>query len=352
MKNKLFNKIGNLVTTALFATAALTGCNDYEFDMPLTPFLLLDNYDVTFGQNSDERTVVVQCNEEWTVELGKELQGWCNVTRNEEDNLTVSVSLNEDKYVRRGEFYVKALSQTDTVRVAQLGYEQTILVSPLNMNVDATQEKITVEVTSNVNYTITPPEWITYEEKPQTRAPQETVTKQYLFTIASNTSAKRMGEIVFADSDEKSELEPTIIHVVQKGLDNYDPTAPEEGNDIQVFPVSAEGNGGVPNSPEPYWSKMFDNDMTTEWQANWKAPLGLVYPQWIEFTFEEPVNLDYIIYHYSADGNNRFKDVKIEVLTDVTKTRSAEYVTVYEGTFPNAASTRADFNAPQSNVKR
>ncbi len=45
-----------------------------------------------------------------------------------------------------------------------------------------------------------------------------------------------MGEIVFADSDEMSDLEPTVINVVQKGLDVYEPVAPEEGNDIQLFP--------------------------------------------------------------------------------------------------------------------
>ncbi len=44
--------------------------------------------------------------------------------------------------------------------------------------------------------------------------------------------------------------------------------------------------------------------------------------------------------------------MKIEVLTDVNKTRSAEYVKVYEGTFDNANSTRADFNASQSNVTK
>ena len=103
--------------------------------------------------------------------------------------------------------------------------------------------------------------------------------------------------------------------------------------------------------PGGNYDATFDNDLTTEWQANWKAPIGLVYPQYIEYTFDEPVDLDYIIYHctYSA---NRFKDVKIEVLTDVNKTRSAEYVKVYEGTFDNANSTRADFNASQSNVTK
>ena len=113
-------------------------------------------------------------------------------------------------------------------------------------------------------------------------------------------------------------------------------SAPEEGNDIQLFPNSAEGDGGVPGGN---YDATFDNDLTTEWQANWKAPIGLVYPQYIEYTFDEPVDLDYIIYHctYSA---NRFKDVKIEVLTDVNKTRSAEYVKVYEGTFHHYRQTQ------------
>ena len=348
MKSNLLKKIAGWVIMVFFGMTILTGCDDYNFDIPLTPFLLLDSYNVNFDQNSGERILEVRCNEEWTVELSKELQGWCSVTRNEDDNLIVSVILSEDKYVRRGEFYVKAFSQTDTVRVAQLGYQQAILVSPQNMNIDAAGDKVLVEVTSNVDYIITLPDWIIKETQPDTRAPQETVTKQYLFKIESNKGAKRMGEIVFADSDEMSDLEPTVINVVQKGLDVYEPVAPEEGNDIQLFPNSAEGDGGVPGGN---YDATFDNDLTTEWQANWKAPIGLVYPQYIEYTFDEPVDLDYIIYHctYSA---NRFKDVKIEVLTDVNKTRSAEYVKVYEGTFDNANSTRADFNASQSNVTK
>lgn len=348
MKSNLLKKIAGWVIMVFFGMTILTGCDDYNFDIPLTPFLLLDSYNVNFDQNSGERILEVRCNEEWTIELSKELQGWCSVTRNEDDNLIVSVILSEDKYVRRGEFYVKAFSQTDTVRVAQLGYQQAIWVSPQNMNIDAAGDKVLVEVTSNVDYIITLPDWIIKETQPDTRAPQETVTKQYLFKIESNKGAKRMGEIVFADSDEMSDLEPTVINVVQKGLDVYEPVAPEEGNDIQLFPNSAEGDGGVPGGN---YDATFDNDLTTEWQANWKAPIGLVYPQYIEYTFDEPVDLDYIIYHctYSA---NRFKDVKIEVLTDVNKTRSAEYVKVYEGTFDNANSTRADFNASQSNVTK
>lgn len=342
--------MGSWVIMVFFGMIILTDCTDYNIDRPLASFLLLDNYDVNFDQNGGERILEVRCNEEWTVELSSELQGWCSVNRNEDNNLIVSVILSEDKYVRRGEFYVKAFSQTDTVHVAQLGYQQAILVSPQNMNIDVTGEKVLVEVTSNVNYIITKPDWIIEETQPGTRTPQETVTKQYLFKIGSNKGAKRMGKIVFADSVEMSELEPTIIYVVQKGLDVYEPVAPEEDNDIQLFPTSAEGDGGVPGDNEKY-NLTFDNDLTTEWQANWKAPLGLVYPQHIEYTFDKPVDLDYIIYHctYSA---HRFKDVKIEVLTDVNKTRSVEYVKVYEGVFNDANSTRVDFNASQSNVTK
>lgn len=341
--------MSSLVVAVLLGIVTLIGCDDYDFNMPVTPFLLLDSYEVNFGQNSDKRTIEVRCNEEWTVELSKELQGWCNVNRNEDDDLVVSVTLSEDKYVRRGEFYVKALSQTDTVHVAQLGYEQSILVSPQSMNIDAAGDRVMVEVTSNVNYVITSSEWITEEVQPGSRAPQETVTKQHFFKIEGNKGDRRIGEIVFADSDEMSELEPTVINVIQKGVDTYEPIAPQEGNDIQVFPNSAEGDGGVPNENTYY--KTFDNDLTNEWQANWRPPLGLVYPQYIEYTFDEPVDLDYIIYHCKYH-DNRFKDVKIEVLTDVTKSRSTEYVTVYDGVFDDANSTRADFNASQSNVSK
>ena len=144
MKSNLLKKIAGWVIMVFFGMTILTGCDDYNFDIPLTPFLLLDSYNVNFDQNSGERILEVRCNEEWTVELSKELQGWCSVTRNEDDNLIVSVILSEDKYVRRGEFYVKAFSQTDTVRVAQLGYQQAILVSPQNMNIDAAGDKVLV----------------------------------------------------------------------------------------------------------------------------------------------------------------------------------------------------------------
>ena len=169
MKSNLLKKIAGWVIMVFFGMTILTGCDDYNFDIPLTPFLLLDSYSVNFDQNSGERILEVRCNEEWTVELSKELQGWCSVTRNEDDNLIVSVILSEDKYVRRGEFYVKAFSQTDTVRVAQLGYQQAILVSPQNMNIDAAGDKVLVEVTSNVDYIITLPDWIIKETQPDTR---------------------------------------------------------------------------------------------------------------------------------------------------------------------------------------
>lgn len=341
--NYLFLKGGLGIVCCL---CTLAGCDEYDFNMPVSPFLQIGEEAVSFEQKGGEHVLEVRCNEEYVIQPSQGLEGWCTISKLASGDLQLTVAANEGKNIRKGEFYVVAKSQADTISVAQLGYARAMLVSNNNFNIREAGDKFQVDITANVAYVFEMDDWI--KELPAARAASESVTTTHHFMVQGNKGTKRTGRILIKDVDEESDVEPTYITIVQRGLDTYDPEAPKEGEDIKLVPSSAEGDGGVPGGS---YEAMFDNDMETNWQANWKAPIGLIYPQYIEFTFDEKVDMDYMVYRCNWQ-DNRMKDVKVEVLTDVNASRSADYVTVFEGTLPNSAASRIDFNASQSGVTK
>lgn len=327
----------------LSAFLGITACEEaYEYSLVPHPMLVVAEHTLNFEQEgSSEYVLDIRCNEEYTVKLQNDLSSWCSINKNDIGDLEFVVSENDKKNVRKGEFYIVTPTQADTVKVAQLGWGKAILLSPETINMEEAGGNFTLKVTSNIPYKINLEgcDWVV--EKPQTRSEShEPVDTEHLFSVKANKGERRSIVIPVADAEAGSEIEGANLTIMQNGLGNYNPSAPDEGEDIQIFAESITGDGSA-NDDRPY-TRMLDGDKSSGnfWQAYWP---GTKVPEYIEFSFSEPQDLDYVIYYPSYSGH--FTDIEIEAYSEVNKQRTEGYTTVYSGTLtPTSAPTRIDFN--------
>ena len=306
---------------ALILTLGLSACEDYDtaFERPISPFLKAESKSLNFGEEASTRVMELRCNEEFSVELADGLGEWCNITKLDDGDLELTVEPNEEKNVRRGRFFIKARSLTDTINVAQLGWGKAILVSQNVFNVEEAGNKVELEITTNVNYDMVidamegeeGTAWIE-KQTAKTRGAHDPVTDNYVLTVKANNGARRTGEVIISDSDLESEIETVTVSIVQRGLDNYVPGVPQIGEDVKIAVkgVTYDGTLRPENSSDVMRAleNMIDGDLNTRWKSGWNQPV----PKHLIFTFEEKRNLDYILYYaYTAVFNGAIKEVDV-----------------------------------------
>lgn len=351
MKNNLLKRGAVLLFAAAFLGSGLflQSCwdeNEWE-GIPNGPFLQIEETSLNFDSPATEYQMTVKCNEDYVVGFGGGLEAWCTATKDEMGDLTLRIAENTDKDVRRGELYIQAVSQTDTIPVAQLGWGKAILVSVSTVNVDEAGGEFDLAVTANTEYTFdySGCDWVAEVPSVATRA-HETVTTSHHFAVDPNKGEARSATVKVNDVTPDSGIEGTSFIVSQKGLGDYSPDTPEVGEDIQIMASSVTGDGG--ERPGNVHSNMIDGDPETFWQSNWTAPK---FPCYIEFTFDEPQEIDYLLYYPSIKSH--FKNIEVQVYSDVNVTRSADYRTVFAGELANATSaTRIDFQESQAGVTK
>jgi len=353
MKKQVRSKYFHVFFMA-FCISVFSSCYDMEgVGVPTVPFLKIAEEIVNFEEQGGAYELSVRSNSEYVFGLSEGLSQWCTVTKNGEGYLDLLVQENTDKNVRRGEIYVTVKTKTDTVSIAQLGWGKAILLSRQAVTIEEIGGSFDLSVTTNVDYEIglADYEWIE-EVTAKTRA-HEVKTNQHQFVVEANEGNMRSAKIKIKDADPTSVLEPAILTVQQNKLGDYTPEdADAVGSDILVKAVSVTGDGGYSNDANPY-EGLIDGTQELYWQTVWKP--STTFPQYIEFTFEEKVDLDYFIYYRVKDnGNDCFKDIIVEVFTDgdVDAGWSGTYKEVYRGTVPNEKSSRINFDEPQNGVSK
>lgn len=348
MKSVLERKTYILFISFFLGTISLLyGCSDEENALTEEVFLSVGETSLNFEQVASRREIEITSNVEYTIGLSEDLADWCTAVRTEAGNLLVSLSENTDKNIRKGNIYIQAQKLADTISVAQLGWGKAILLSTEVVNLDETGGTFDLDVTTNVEYTVDLSKvvWVRELSDIQTRT-HEVVTTHHRFEFLANDGGSRQADIIVKDKDEMSDIEEAVLTVMQKGLDTYVPEAPDAGADIRIIANSVTGDGGE-EVANPF-SNMIDGSLDNFWQNNWPQPK---FPQYLEFTFDEPQEMDYVVYHPSSNG--RFKNIEIQVYSDVNVTRSSAYRTVYSGTLVNSSgATRIDFQESQAGVTK
>lgn len=201
---------------------------------PDKPFLTITQALPTapFGAQGGSASLVFTTNESWRItsetapESDADADAWYDVAplsgdAGKEINVTVTMNPN-DSYTGRGFTLIlrgETLEERIEVRQAK---KNAIIAGDNRLEIGSEEQTLTVEVQSNVDYTVSVKEggeWI--EELPESRAAPGLEERTHRFTILANPDAQeRTGLIVF--KDKASDLFDELT-VVQAAWDDPDP---------------------------------------------------------------------------------------------------------------------------------
>lgn len=198
--------------------------------------ILLTSGKVEVKREGEEFTVEVKANVSFTSEVSEEDRDWLRlVTQTRAFSTSVlkfAASENVSDEKREGAITFKSGDLLETVTVYQAGSIPTIVLNETNYKIPAEGQDITIELQSNVEYTIQLPagvDWI--REKPATKGMS---TYTHHFTVdANDEDTSRRAEIVFTSKKGVSDS----VRIVQ-----YSSHPSMEPVEFAAFP-GAEGHG-------------------------------------------------------------------------------------------------------------
>lgn len=199
--------------------------------------ILLSNDKVEVPQSGGSFTIDVNSNVDYEVEIPTEFQSWISLVPQTRalttDKLSFDIAESQDYDKREGEIFFKYNEIADTLKVYQSG-GAILILSSSDYNLEGRETTITVELKSNIDYTISSSvDWIT---SISTRAVSSSSKS---FNIAlNNTGVSRTGIITFTTSDNsKSETikvtQATIVRAESLDINFYN-TSGTYGGDLYI----------------------------------------------------------------------------------------------------------------------
>lgn len=179
--------------------------------------LLLTTNKYELSQDGGAIEIEVKANIDYEMEIAESAKDW--ITEAKTRALTtykhaLTIATNEEVEKREGEIYFKSGDKVETVKIYQEGAEAIIVLSQKEYIVSDTGETISIDIRSNIEYSVQMPDvdWIT--DEPNTRG-MSSHTLGY--TISPNEEYDtRTAEIVFYDNN--SDLKE-IVKIVQMQKD-------------------------------------------------------------------------------------------------------------------------------------
>ena len=309
--------------SVIVLTASIFSCADKEPPTPAYDISVSQN-SVSFEQNSTSaKSVAVTTDDpKWKVSFANSAdQSWLEAGANSYSK-TVAIkpkSANTEVSSRSAVINVSTESGSKSleITVTQLGYGAEILLDLTK--IDAQKEGIAeqkIEVTTNIEYEIILPSWVTVVTK--TKAMEKFT---HYFKIAPNAaSAVRSGDIVVRGKGQYANIEKKIS-IIQEGTGGniIVPT------DKKFTPV---GGRALNNEFQPGGEirLAFDGDMGTIYHSRWA---GTVFPVQLEFDMPATCDkIDYIVYNTrQPGGNGNFGNVELwaNTTTNATFTKLGDW---------------------------
>lgn len=166
------------------------------------------------GNDGGSFTIEVKANVDFsfTIDQGTEWIKHVSTKALKTSTITFEVSKNEEVSKREGKVTVKSSVGNEVIKVYQAGATPTIVLSTNNASITATGGNFQVDVTHNVDVTVTIQEGITWLRETSSKA---TSTNSYVFTVDENTSEEnRTADITFTN---KANNLSEVVHVSQAG---------------------------------------------------------------------------------------------------------------------------------------
>lgn len=161
--------------------------------------------------------IEVKANIDYEMEIAENAKDWITETKTRALTTykhTLTIATNEEVEKREGEIYFKSGDKVETVKIYQEGAEAIIVLSQKEYTVSDTGETISVDIRSNIEYSVQMPDvdWIT--DEPNTRGMSSHTLR---YTISPNEGYdSRTAEIIFYDNN--SDLKE-IVKIVQMQKD-------------------------------------------------------------------------------------------------------------------------------------
>lgn len=201
-----------------------------------------------FGAQGGSAVLIFSTNEPWRItsetapESAVDAAAWYDIAPPSGDaggeiNVTVTVDPNEEYAGRGFTLILRGETLEERIEVTQ-AKKNAIIAGDNRLEIGSEEQTLTVEVQSNVDYTVSVKEggeWI--EELPESRAAPGLEERTHRFTVSANPDAReRTGLIVFKD---KASALFDELTVVQAAWDDPDP----ERSALRAFYDAAEGGG-------------------------------------------------------------------------------------------------------------
>lgn len=197
--------------------------------------ILLTSNKVEAKQEGEEIKVEVRSNVDFTSEISEKDKSWLKLiaqTRGLSASvLKFAVLENKSDNKREGTITFRSGNLSEVVSIYQSGITPSIVISETNYKIPAAGQDITIELQSNVKYSICMPEVDWIKEKTETKSMS---SYTHHFTVSPNDrNNSRKAEIIITDNNGISES----VRIIQYGLNPM-----IEPVEFAAFP-GAEGHG-------------------------------------------------------------------------------------------------------------
>ncbi|MFK8376408.1 M60 family metallopeptidase [Capnocytophaga canimorsus] len=323
-----------IVSISLFFLISATIWLACKKEVEEEPFLTIEEKTISFKKEASSKAILIKTNiDGWMVKVPSDANSWLTATK-EGQNLKVNVKTNTSG-AREAILKVEGKGLVREVKVYQLGDKPEILVDIQNIKIEKITEKIEFTVTTNVEYEIELPNWITHDSKKQL---EENKGYKHWFNVAKNTEESPRTATIKVQSKGLSTPIIKRVYVTQSaGYEGSDASSIEGDIKLKIHrgTTSSYQSGGEID-------KSFDGDMTTIYHSNWSNGGANYFPITIEYFFETPQDVDYMMYYPRTKGSNgHFKQVEIQVATEA----NPSYVKLKDFDFKgNGKVTRVEFS--------
>lgn len=304
-------KILKIMLFFVMATAIAIGCKK-EVEEEL--YFKLSAKTLSFAKEGSSQTVTVSTNiQSWVVSVDAGAQAWLTANK-EGSGIKITASQNKGVTARTGTIQISGGGLSELIKVQQLGEGAVIMLDNDSFKVEKLASEITLTVTTNVEYEVTLPNWISEKSK---TVLTDGSGATHVFTIAKNEGGTERNGIVKILSKGVSPTIEKIISVIQKGEYTNTDAASIPG-DIKLKIVRGTTSSFQSGTPI---EMAFDGKMDTNYHSAWSNNAPDYFPINLEFFLEKPETVDYMIYYPRVQGENgHFKQTEIWVTTETNST--------------------------------
>lgn len=292
-----------------------TACSDDDERSDAAPYIRIPDTvkALHYLKDVQRENVKIETNvADWTITSD---QSWCDVHRISSNPQMFRLALDENIELnqRDAKLTLKAGGLTETITVKQLGTKPAILINPESMNFLAdTKADYELVITTNVSrFTWDIPEndrtWLEIKEAPVEELTRTMVDSKYILTVQTNLGMKKRSSIItFTGTGDEDEHPVTEFQVTQKKR-TTDVGDIDMGEDTKFVPTNGWASTEQTN-PQPI-ANSYDGYLDDDHCYHSKWGQDVAYPAKLEYYFDEPKQIDYLMYY--ANNNGKIKDIEV-----------------------------------------